>query len=208
MGFGEGLGAVIGSSLAADHLDSANQGIDSIGHSFQGATQPYNQFGQSFLPSASGAVQHISDVAGTSKSYEDFMKDYQTSPGAKYQMDQATEAQNNSAASTGQLLSGTNERALSTINQGIASTYANQAYGSYLQGNQQQFGQLESALGNMFNAIGVGTTATGQQAGVDTAQMGATSQIAQAQAKNDQAKGSGIGSMFGGLGSMLPGLKF
>jgi len=53
----------------------------------------------------------------------------------------------------------------------------------------------------MFQAIGVGQTATGQQAGVDTAQINATSQLAQAQAKQGDAKGSGLGSMFNGLGS-------
>jgi hypothetical protein len=53
----------------------------------------------------------------------------------------------------------------------------------------------------MFSAIGVGATATGQQAGVDVAQMNQQSALAQAQAKNSQAKGTGIGSMFNGLGS-------
>src|SRR4029077_18762279 len=109
--------------------------------------------------------------------------------------------QNSSAAASGQLLSGANERALATTDTGIDNKYANQAYTNYLAGNNQQFGQLESALGNMFSAIGVGTTATGQQAGVDVGQMNQQSAIAQAQAKNDQAKGGGIGSLFGGLGS-------
>ena len=116
-------------------------------------------------------------------------------------MQQADAVQNNSAAATGGLLSGSNERALGAINNGIVAGNANKAYDEYLAGNNQQFGQLESALGNMFNAIGVGTTATGQQAGVDTSQLTAQSNIAQAQAKNNQAKGSGIGSMFSGLTS-------
>ena len=62
---------------------------------------------------------------------------------------------------------------------------------------------MTSALGSMFQGIGVGQTATGQQAGVDTSQMNNTSAIAQAQAKNDQSKGSGFGSMFDGLGSVM-----
>lgn len=199
--FGSGLGAVIGGAMGANALDAGQKSVDNISGGFGGQVAPYNSFGQSFLNPATSAINNLSGTAGT-QSYEDFMKNYTASPGAQYTQAQADEAQNNSAASKGQLLSGTNERALSTINQGIAGTQANQAYGSYLQGNQQNFGQLESALGNMFGAIGIGTQATGQMAGVDTAQMGATSQIAQAQAKNDQSKGSGIGSLFSGIGSM------
>lgn len=200
--FGSGLGSVIGSSLAASDLNSGSNEVNSVAGGFTNATQPYNGFGQSFLAPAAGAVNNVESTAGNVQGYNQFMQNYQTTPGVKYQIGQADEAQNESAASTGQLLSGTNERALSTINQGIASTGANTAYNEYLQGNQQQFGQLESALGNMFSAIGVGQTATGQQAGVDTSQMTNQSNIAQAQAKNDQSKGSGLGSMFSGLGSM------
>jgi hypothetical protein len=202
-GFGAGLGSVIGSSMAADDLNTGINAVNGISGGFQGATDPYNSFGQSFLPTTANAIGGVQAKAGTTQGYDQFMSNYTASPGVKYSQDQATEAQNESAASKGGLLSGTNLRALSTINQGIASTGANTAYNEYLQGNNQQFGQLESALGNMFSAIGVGTTATGQQAGVDTAQIGANSQLAQAQAKNDQSKGSGIGSMFGGIGSMM-----
>lgn len=200
--FGSGLGAIIGAHEGSEDLSAGMNSVNGISGGFQNTVQPYNNFGQSFLGSATGAINGIANTAGT-ESYQDFMKNYQASPGAQYTQQQATEAQNNSAAATGQLLSGTNERALSTINQGVAGTQANQAYGSYLAGNQQNFGQLESALGNMFGAIGIGTQATGQEAGVDTAQMGATSQIAQAQAKNDQSKGSGIGSLFSGIGSIV-----
>jgi hypothetical protein len=202
--FGAGLGSVIGSSMGAADLSSGLSAVNGISDNFQAASGPFQSFGQSFLQPAMGAINNLQATAGADPNlnYNTFMNNYQTSPGAQYQIRLADAAQNNSAAAGGKLLSGSNERALSTINQGIGSTYANQAYSNYLQGNQQQFGQLNTALGNMFNAIGVGTTATGQQAGVDTSQMGATSQIAQAQAKNDQAKGTGLGSMFGGLGSL------
>lgn len=205
MGFGEGLGAVIGSSMAAGTLGAGMDSVNGTADRFGGTVAPYNQFGQSFLPEATKAVGGVQAKAGETQSYEDFAKGYTASPGVQYQLQQGKEAQNESAASKGQLLSGTNLRALDTIGQGIAGTGMNTAYNEYLQGNNQQFGQLESALGNMFQAIGVGTTATGQQAGVNVAQMGQQSQLAQAQAKNDQAKGSGIGSMFSGLTSMAAG---
>ena len=203
MSFGSGLGTVIGSSLAAGDLNSGLENVNNTSANFAGTTAPYNEFGSSFLSPASGAIGNISKVAGADPNlnYNTFMANYQGSPGQTYTTDVANKVQNSSAAATGDLLSGANERALATTDAGIANTYANQAYTNYLSGNSQQFGQLESALGNMFNAIGVGTTATGQQAGVDVAQMNQQSAIAQAQAKNDQSKGGGIGSMFNGLGS-------
>jgi hypothetical protein len=199
-GFGAGLGTVIGSSMAADALQGTQGAVNTNTGVFEGQTQPFTQFGQSFLPAATQAIGGIQQAAGQTQGYNQFMQGYTNTPAAQYQLQQADQVQNSSAAATGQLLSGANERALGTINNGIVSQNANTAYNEYLQGNQQQFGQLESSLGNMFNAIGVGTTATGQNAGVVNEQNNATSQIGQAEAKNDQSKGSGIGSMFSGLG--------
>lgn len=202
--FGDGLGQAIGGALGARDLGQGQESINNDASNFNGTVQPYNTFGQSFIPTATGAINNIQSVAGADPNlnYNTFMSNYQGSPGQTYATGVANEAQENSAASKGKLLSGGNERGLATIDTGIANTYANQAYTNYLAGNNQQFGQLESALGNMFGAIGVGTQATGQIAGVDNAQIGATSQIAQAQAKNDQSKGSGLGTMFSGLGSL------
>lgn len=200
--FGDGLGQLIGSEIGAHDLSAGLDNVNSTSGDFKNATAPYNTFGQSFLAPAAGAIGKVASTAGTAKSYDQFMTDYKNSPGVAYQVDQADKAQEESAASRGGLLSGTNMRALGTINNGIVSTGANTAYNEYLQGNSQQFGQLESSLGNMFNAIGVGTTATGQQAGVATGQMNAQANIAAAQAKNDQGKGSGLGSMFSGVAGM------
>ncbi len=202
VGFGGGLGAVIGGTIGANDLNRGQDAVNNESGGFTATTQPYNTFGQSFLPAATSAINNIQGRAGDVQGYNQFMSSYQNTPAAQYQLQQADQAQNNSAAARSGLLSGSNERALGTINQGIVAQGANTAYNEYLQGNQQGFGQLETALGNMFGAIGVGQTATGQQAGVDTAQIGATSNIAQAQAKNAQSKGSGLGSMFSGLGSL------
>jgi hypothetical protein len=199
VGSGGGLGAVIGAQIGANDLTAGQSAVNNDTSAFTSATQPYNTFGQSFLQPTTSAINNIQGQAGNVQGYDQFMSGYTNTPAAQYQMQQADQAQNNSAAGRGGLLSGSNERALGTINQGITAQSANTAYNEYLQGNQQGFGQLESALGNMFSAIGVGQTATGQQAGVTGAQIGATSNIAQAQAKDAQSKGSGLGSMFGGL---------
>lgn len=211
--FGEGLGAVVGGAMADRHLEEGVDKVNGIASGFGSSVQPFKSFGQSFLAPAQNILlgettnksigqQRLMGTGDDVKQYDDFMKDYEASPGAKYIMGQAEEAQNNSAAARGKLLSGGNLRGLETMRTGLSNTFANQAYGQYLAGNSQQFSQLETALGNMFGAIGVGTTATGQEAGVATGQMSANASLAAAQAKNDQSKGSGFGSMFSGLGSL------
>ena len=200
--FGSGLGQVIGAQIGAQDL---NQGIENVSNnssSFNSAVAPYNTFGQSFLQPATNAISGVQTAAANTQGYDQFMSTYTNTPAAQYQLQQANAGQNNSAAANGGLLSGANERALGTIDNGIVAQNANNAYNEYLTGNNQQFGQLESALGNMFQAIGVGTTATGQQAGVTASQNSADASLAAAQAKNDSSKGSGLGSMFSGLGSV------
>lgn len=200
--FGEGLGGVIGGALGAQDLQAGLNNVNGMGSDFNTTVAPYNQFGQSFLPGAAAGIEGVSDAASKTLGYDDFMKNYTNTPAVEYQRELAADTQNNTAAARGGLLSGSNLRSLKTIDTGIIQQGANTAYDQYLKGNNQQFGQLETALGNMFKAIGVGQTATGQQAGVTTAQMGANASLAAAQAKNDQGKGSGLGSMFGGLGSL------
>lgn len=199
-GFGSGLGGIIGGALASSDLSNASSMVNGMGQDVINQTTPYNQFGQSFLPQAQSAVSNLSATANSVPQFGDFMKNFSLSPGAQYTLGQAKEAQNNSAASTGQLLSGTNERALTGIANGIVNNDIAQQYGLTLQGNQQQFGQLQSVLGDMFQGIGVGQTATGQQAQIQGANINAQSQIAQSQAKADAGKGSGFGSLFSGVG--------
>jgi hypothetical protein len=216
--FGSGLGNFLGNQSGFDTLGNAGSNINGLLQQDLQIQEPYMNFGSSFL-SPTQSVLLGSDSSGTGSngtigmsrlngtgndvtSYSDFMKNYQTSDAAKYTMSQADEAQNNSAAARGGLLSGANERELSTINQGISSQYANTAYNEYLAGNQQQFSQLETTLGNMFQGIGVGQTANGQYGQVMSADMQAQAAIAAAQAKSSSGKGSGMGSMFSGLMGM------
>lgn len=210
VGFGGGLGAVIGGELGHEDI---NQGINAVSNASTNAfgtvnalAGPYNAFGQSFLPTATNQITKVADTANNTQGYDQFMSTYTNTPAAQYQLQQANKEQNNTAAARGGLLSGANERALATMDNGIIAQNANNAYNEYLAGNSQQFGQLETALGNMFNAIGVGTTATGQEipavTGITSSQNTANASLAASQAKNDQGKGAGMGSMFSGLGAM------
>lgn len=199
--FGEGLGDFFGAGMAKDDIKAGINAVAGADAGFQNRTQPYNEFGQSFLAPAGDTIGEVKDAARSTMGYNQFMQGYENTPAARYQLQQADAVQNNSAAARGGILAGSNLRALGTINSGIVAQNANTAYSQYLAGNSQQFGQLETALGNMFNAIGIGEVATGQQATVDVANMNNQTKLAEAQAKNSQKKGSGIGSMFSGIGS-------
>ncbi len=200
--FGAGLGQIIGAQIGSQDIEQGQNAVNNNTSMVEGKTQPFVNFGQSFLPGAASAIGGAQNFAAGTQGYNQFMSGYTNTPAAQYQLQQADQAQNNSAAAKGGLLSGANERALGTINNGIVAQNANTAYNEYLSGNNQQFGQLESALGNMFQAIGVGTTATGQDVSATNMQNAVTSQLAQAQAKEGNAKGSGLGSIFSGLGAM------
>jgi len=211
--FGSGLGGVIGGALASSDLSDASMTIRGRTDDALGMTQPYSEFGSSFLDPTAGALLGagsngtvgMNRLLGNGQdvqSYNDFMKDYQTSDAAKYQIGQATQAIDNSAAARGKLLSGSNLRAINQTTQDISSQYANQAYQNYLTGNNQQFTQLQAVLGNLFQGIGVGQTATGQATGAIASENNAQASIAGAQAKADQSIGSGIGGMFSGLAGL------
>ena len=200
-GFGAGLGTAIGAEIGSQDITSGQNAINGNTNAIEQQTAPFVNFGQSFLPTATNAIGGAQAFANNTQGYNQFMSNYTNTPAVQYQLQQANQGQNNSAAATGGLLSGANERALGSIDTGIVQQGANTAYNEYLQGNNQQFGQLESSLGNMFQAIGVGQNATGQNVSLTNEQNNATSQLAQAQAKQGNAKGSGIGGMLGGLSS-------
>ncbi len=141
-GFGGGLGTVIGAHLGDEDLKSGLGAVNNAAGGFGSAVAPYNSFGQSFLPSTADAIGGVRAAAGNTQGYNQFMSGYTNTPAAQYQMQQADKVQNDSAAAKGGLLSGSNERALGTINSGIVAQNANTAYEEYLRGNNQQFGQL------------------------------------------------------------------
>ena len=196
---GAGLGSVVGSGLALSSLQSGQSAINQNVANTETQTAPFVGFGTSEIPNATQGISNVESVASQGPlSYQQFGAQYTNTPAAQYQLQQADAVQNSSAAAQGQLLSGANERALATDNAGIVAQNENTAYNEYLAGNNQQFGQLETSLGNMFQAIGVGTTATGQDVSLTNAQNTATEANAQAQATANTNKGTGIGQLLGG----------
>lgn len=198
-GFGSGIGSIVGGSLASGAVTAGQNAVNANTQGVEQQTAPFVAFGQQNLNNAAQGEAMVGNTADATQSYNQFAAGYTNTPAAQYQLQQADAVQNSSAASQGQLLSGANERALATDNSGIVAQNENTAYNEYLAGNNQQFGQLETSLGNMFQAIGVGTTATGQDVSAVNAQNQATATLTGQQAAAQTAKGNGIGSMIGSL---------
>jgi len=198
---GSGLGGIVGGIMAKDDLNSASNAINSNVNDVTSKTDPYVQFGTGLLDKTGAAIDNLSGAAGT-QSYQDFMKNYQGSPAQTYQTTQADKAISATNLAAGGFLSGANLRSINQTSQDIASTYANNAYTQYLAGNNQNFGQLNTVVGDLFQGIGVGQTATGQEAGVVSSQNSAQAAIAQSEAKADTGIGAGVGSLFSGLSSL------
>lgn len=202
MGFGEGLGQLIGGAMASDTLGEGMMTVRGLGDQAGAVMAPFVGFGQSFMDPASTMAGKLSSTAGKVPQFQDFMKDFKLSEGGKYTLGQTLEAADTSAAARGGLLSGANLRARETAANGIVSQDIAQQYGLSLQGNAQQFGQLSSAFGSLLSGVNLGSGAAGTAVGALNSQMQTQAQLAAAQAKADQSKGSGIGSMFSGIGSM------
>lgn len=200
--FGAGLGSIIGAGLGNSDIQSGMDAVTGLGGQGAAATSPFIGFGQGLLGSAGDAIGKVNNAAGNVPQFDDFMKNFQLSNGAQYQMGQSLEAADNSASAAGGLLSGANLRNRETIAQGITSTDAQAQYSATLAGNNQAFGQDTAAAATTLAGVGVGTGAAATaQSGINS-QMTQQANLAAAQAKNDQGKGSGIGSMLGGIGGI------
>lgn len=200
-GFGDAFGNIIGGAMGSDAIAKGQQVVGGLGLAMQQKIDPFINFGTDFMPGAQealGGANYLAKYAPV-KQFGDFMKDFKMSTGAQYQMDKALGAADTSAAARGSLLSGANLRSREEIAQGVTATDMASQYAQTLAGNQQAFGQLNTAGLSQLAGVGVGTQALGLSTQALTAQMNAQAQLAASQAKSGSQKGGGIGSMMGGL---------
>jgi hypothetical protein len=191
---GGALGGLFG---GLSGLASTQAGVNAVGSlTDTGAAQvaPYNFTGAGYLgPQAQNLLGNTTgsanigmgriNQAGNPLSFEDFAGNFNTSEGAKYLMETAAAAQDNSAAAKGGLLSGANLRAQATQQTNIAQQDLMDQYKAALAGQQQDFAQREQSYQNLY-----GQEAMGLQAGI--AEAGTYAQGARA-----------IGSLYQGLTS-------
>lgn len=200
--FGDGLGQLIGGIGASNAISAGSNTVRGLGGQAYQVTSPFIGFGQSLLPTAGSAIGNVMGAAGDTPQFSDFMQDFSLSPGAQYEMGQALEGADTSAAARGSLLSGANLRAREEIAAGITSKDMASQYGMTLAGDQQAFGQLLGAAGTALGGVGVGSSAANTYVGALTSQMSSQAQLAAAQAKASSGKGGGIGSMLSGIGGI------
>jgi hypothetical protein len=134
---------------------------------------------------AANPYQGTGEKGGLLRNFQ--QSDFQEDPGYQFAVDQGQRGIQNSAAASGNLLSGATLKALTRFNQDTAN---NQYQNSYNRFNQNQQSQLNS----LFNLSGVGQNAAGQVAGYG---MNTGSQIAgnilglgQSSAQNTQQAGN------------------
>jgi len=224
MGLADGIGGLIGNLFGASNVGDAVQGgVSNVNQDTWAGVQqvtPYNAVGASYLgPVAENLLgtgagsQNIGNArinaSANPVDFEDFAKNYNTSEGAQYLMDTARTVQDSTAASRGGLLSGSNIRAQTTQQMGIANQDLMDHYKATLQGQQQDFQQRETSYQNLY-----GQEAMGLQAGVAAAgtfAQGAralgslASTQATAAAGQSNAFGSALGNIFKGIAAFIPG---
>lgn len=151
-----------------------NQQTDNLNDKYGAETgnlDPYLQAGRQGITSLSSMLQPGGELT---KQFSFDPKDLQNDPGYQFQLQQGQKAINNSTAANGLAGSGSQAKALSQYNQGLAGTTYNNAYNRALTTFQTNRANTLAPLNTL---IGAGQTATGQ---FDQAAQSQTGQFNQA----------------------------
>lgn len=176
----------------------------------QAAEQPYQQVG-------STAANKLNQFLGTSFTAPTLQQAEQT-PGYQFTLQQGTNAIDENAAATGNLMSGTTGTALENYGEGLASTTYQQDFQNALNTYMTNYGALSGAAG-----LGLSSTGQlgqfGQSAAYNTGNIDLSGSQMQAQQINNAAAAraqgilgssaawsNAIGGMTGGASNMLQDL--
>lgn len=211
---GGALGGLFGglSSLA-----STQAGVGAVGTlTDTGAAQiaPYNFTGANYLgPTASDLLGNTAgsenigqgriNAGANPVDFEEFASNYNTSEGAKYLMDTAAAAQDNSAAAKGGLLSGANLRAQTGIAEGIANQDLIEHYKAEAAGQQQDFAQRETSYQNLYGQEAMGLQAGVAEAGTYAQGARAIGQLYQGLSSSTATSGNSFGNALGNIFSSI-----
>lgn len=156
-----GSGISAGTSLfgASKQADAAQQAAQLQEQQFQQTQQ--NQ--APFIQAGQGAVGTISNDINNQTGFAAPFN-FQADPGYQFNLQQGTDAINNSAAAKGGVLNGGTLKALSQYTSGLADTTYNSAYQRYLAGSQNSYNQLAGLA-----QIGEGATSNTANAGANAA---------------------------------------
>ncbi len=151
---------ISGHAQAQASRDAAN-GIAQAGQQAQDiATQQYNKGSGLYAPFTS-AGSNAYTALGTKLNNNEFNvpagqfswdpNNIEANPGYQFQLGQGRKAMNQTAAATGTLLGGSQQKQLNKFGQGLANTYENTFFNQALQGNQQNYGQQAQQAQNSYD---------------------------------------------------------
>lgn len=196
--------SLLGSGISAGaSIYGSDKQSDAATQAAQIQKQQYDQTRQDQLPFIQQGQTAVNDIGSDIQNQTGFAApfNFQADPGYQFNLQQGTDAINNSAAAKGGVLNGGTLKALSQYTSGLADTTYNSAYQRYLAGSQNSYNQL-AGLANL-----------GENATSNTGAAGAASANAQGnyltQAGNAQAAGAvGAGNAFdSGLGTIANGAQ-
>lgn len=188
--------AGMASSLAGlfnNPYNAGNQYFNQIPGQLQNAFNPYMQEGQQLLPQLTGEFNQLTSNPAANLSA--IGKTYQQSPGYQFQVNQATDAANRSAAAGGMVGSGANQ----VQTAGIANQLANQDYQQYM---QNALGLQSEGLQGQMGLENQGYNAASQYGSDMSSYLSAMGGNAEQAAQN---KNNALGGFFGSLFSLLEG---
>lgn len=193
---GAGVSAYSANSAASTEANAADSAAQLQEQQYQQNTanqQPYMSAGTSALNTIG---QDQANQTGFATPFNP--STYIDTPGYQFQLQQGTNAINNSAAATGGVLNGGTLQALDQYTTGLANTTYGTAYNQYLQNSQQQYNQLygvaslgESAAGS----LGSQNTQAANNAGSDLTSAG------NATAAGTVATGNAVNSGLSSIGN-------
>jgi hypothetical protein len=219
-----GLGAAKKQSRADQQAAST---VAAAGAQAQGNTQaavkasnaelnPYITAGQNAFSSVGSLMQQGAAGQGPLASYTGNFTaptaaEAEATPGYQFQLQQGTQALENSAAARGGLLSAGMGKQLEQYGQGLASTNYQQVYNNAMQQYQQKYAEFQNNQSNLYNRLmgigqtGLGATQTSVGANMQGAQLyGQQGQLAAGQQAGYQAQAGGANAVgMAGLGNSI-----
>jgi len=194
------LDDIFGGGQAQGYGDLNNylhQGMGALNNYYNKAVGYENPYYQAGLNNLSRYQNALGQMADPSAYYNNVMSGYQESPGAKFQMQNATNAVNSRAAATGLNGSSNNLDDISKITQGITNQDQQQYFNNINNLHQQYLGGLGNLEGQGFqSANNLGNWALGM--GGNLANL--YGEMGQAQAGQDEARANADEGLLGTIG--------
>ena len=216
-GLSGALGGLFGGLSSLASTQAGVGAVENLTNTGAAQIAPYNFTGANYLGPVGANLlgtgvgsQNIGNARINAEAnpvdFETFASNYNASEGAQYLMDTASNAQNNSAAAKGGLLSGANLRAQSTQQMGIANQDMMDQYKAMMAGQQQDFAQRETSYQNMYGQEAMGLQAGIAEAGTYAQGARAIGSLYQGQAQQSATAGNSFGTALGNIFSGLTSL--